>query len=118
MEAFRIIMSKINLIKQKLNSVGVNRIETDVQRPSGCFNLKFLSAFTLCYHKITNILVRIGPKPEPTKHSILLNCHFDTLPDTPGATDDAVCFYIILFEFLRNLIFLLTFFRKDFCFHA
>ena len=62
----------------------------DVHRPSGCFNLKFLSSFTHCYHKITNIAARIGPKAGPSPHSILINCHFDTLPDTPGASDDAI----------------------------
>ncbi|KHJ92280.1 peptidase, M28 family [Oesophagostomum dentatum] len=95
-EAFDIMQRHISAIKEKFLAKGVNRFEMDVQRPSGCFDLRFLSSFTLCYHKITNIIVRVGPASGPTDQSLLLNSHYDSMPDTPGATDDAVACAVMM----------------------
>ncbi|KAI6188299.1 Peptidase-M28 domain-containing protein [Aphelenchoides besseyi] len=76
LDAFKLVTDEIARINGDFNRTGVNRLELDVQRPTGYFNLKFLTPFTLCYHQITNILVR--------------------LPDTPDATDDAVSCSIMM----------------------
>lgn len=78
-------------------------IEIDIQKPSGSFDLAFFQGFTSVYRKVTNILVRISPKNSyPPKDTVLVNGHFDSVPGSPGASDDAVSCAVML-EILRCL---------------
>ena len=78
-------------------------IEIDIQKPSGSFPLDFFSGFTSIYREVTNILVRITPKDYyPPKNTVLVSGHFDSVPGSPGASDDAVSCAVML-EILRCL---------------
>lgn len=79
----------MELIKREINKViqntpnPVNKILYNLQTASGCFNVSLKNvAKTLCYQDIQNIVVKLqSPK---ASESILLNCHFDSVPTSPG----------------------------------
>ncbi|XP_063770059.1 endoplasmic reticulum metallopeptidase 1 isoform X2 [Pseudophryne corroboree] len=89
----------IKEIKQK--SSKVHKITVDVQRPTGSFSIDFLGGFTSYYDNITNIAVKFEPARE-AQHAVLANCHFDSVANTPGASDDAVSCAVLL-EILASL---------------
>nr|XP_061800741.1 endoplasmic reticulum metallopeptidase 1-like [Nerophis lumbriciformis] len=80
---------------------GLHQLSVDVQRPTGSFSIDFLSGFTSFYDRITNVVVRLEPKGG-SKHLMLANCHFDTVANSPGASDDAVSCAVML-EVLHSL---------------
>lgn len=76
-----------------------HKILVNVTKHSGAFPLKFLDGMTNVYRNVQNVIVKIGP-PRPTWNSLLLNCHFDTFPESPGGSDDGAGCAVML-EILR-----------------
>ncbi|XP_077981932.1 endoplasmic reticulum metallopeptidase 1-like [Glandiceps talaboti] len=98
--AFRYLLGELN----KLKPNPVQRLDIDVQRPNGSFTLYFIHQdIGHVYRNITNVIARIGPKGKIKKrHSLLINCHYDSVPGSPGASDDVVSCAVLL-EILRAL---------------
>ncbi|KFD58285.1 hypothetical protein M513_01048 [Trichuris suis] len=97
--ATRLILDEV--AKIKATAKPVHFIHAEIQRPSGCFALNFLNHFVQCYQNVTNIVVRLGISQE-VRSALLLNCHFDSVPSSPGASDDGVSCSVLL-EILRVL---------------
>lgn len=93
------ILQQITKIKSTAKKSIV--IDVDVQRPTGTFVLDFLDGFSSHYFNITNIVVRVSPSANyPPEHTVLINAHFDSVPSSLGASDDAVSCATML-EILR-----------------
>ncbi|KAJ3605196.1 hypothetical protein NHX12_027246 [Muraenolepis orangiensis] len=80
---------------------GPHRLSVDVQRPTGSFSIDFLGGFTSFYDGVTNVAVRLEPRGGAS-HLMLANCHFDTVANSPGASDDAVSCAVML-EVLHSM---------------
>ncbi|KAK7861774.1 hypothetical protein R5R35_010791 [Gryllus longicercus] len=90
----------VNLFKKKIAAITysakkIHKISLDIQKPSGAFPLHFLDGMTNVYRNVHNIVVKIGPHDDPG-HSVLMNCHFDSVPDSPGGSDDGASCAIML----------------------
>lgn len=78
----------VNLIKEEVQNIirtsHKNHIlQLDVQKASGAFNLEFLDGMTNVYQDVQNVVVKIGSHIN-SSHSLLINCHFDSVVDSPG----------------------------------
>ncbi|KAM3846159.1 endoplasmic reticulum metallopeptidase 1 isoform 2-T2 [Vipera latastei] len=93
------LLKQVKAIEIKSNHA--HTISVDIQRPTGTFSIDFIGGFTSYYDNITNIAVRLEPR-RGAKHAVLLNCHFDSLPNTQGASDDAISCSVML-EILHTL---------------
>lgn len=90
----------VDLLTKKLNDIkviaGFNpdlNLEIDVQRPSGSFQLPKggkIGGEVSVYLGIVNVVAKLESKSRPSNDSILINCHFDTKPGSPGATDNMI----------------------------
>lgn len=79
--AIKYLTNSINNIIKDANAN--HKILVNVTKHSGAFPLKFLDGMTNVYRNVQNVIVRIGPN-RPTQSSLLVNCHFDTFPESPG----------------------------------
>ena len=91
----------VDLIRRRLESIqkktkSAHLMSIDVQKPRGSFNLQFVDGLTQHYRDITNIIVKLEPSLHGAKDALLVNCHFDSVPQSPGASDDAVSCAIML----------------------
>ncbi|KAE8739131.1 hypothetical protein FOCC_FOCC015360 [Frankliniella occidentalis] len=97
--AVNFLKNAISLTMQSAKPI--HKIEVDFQKISGSFPLTFLDGMTHVYHDVQNVIVKIGSL-KGSDHSILMNCHFDTVSDSPGGSDDgASC--VLMLEILRLL---------------
>ncbi|XP_054278199.1 endoplasmic reticulum metallopeptidase 1-like isoform X2 [Macrosteles quadrilineatus] len=78
----------------------IHKISQDIQKPTGSFSIPHKS-YKMVYHYngIQNIIVKIGPH-SAVNGSLLVNCHFDSVPLSPGASDDGLNCAVML-EVLR-----------------
>ncbi|XP_043257384.1 endoplasmic reticulum metallopeptidase 1-like [Colletes gigas] len=95
--AIKYLTSIINNIVKEANEN--HKIQINVTKHSGAFPLKFLDGMTNVYKNVQNVIVKISPH-RPTQNSLLLNCHFDTFPDSPGGSDDGAGCAVML-EIIR-----------------
>ncbi|EDS33671.1 conserved hypothetical protein [Culex quinquefasciatus] len=65
---------------------------------TGAFNFTFYgTSMTTVYRNVQNVVVKLVGKSED---AVLLNCHFDTVPGSPGSSDDVASCTVML-EILR-----------------
>ncbi|KAE9417554.1 hypothetical protein Angca_008281, partial [Angiostrongylus cantonensis] len=81
------------------------QFEIDKQNPSGCFDLERFSTdgITICYRNVSNVVVRLSKGYHQQKRlAVLLNCHYDSWPTSPGGSDDLISCALMM-ELIRLL---------------
>ncbi|XP_072018975.1 endoplasmic reticulum metallopeptidase 1-like [Amphiura filiformis] len=97
-KAVNYLLKELDRIKASASGAH-KKIEIDVQRPEGSFTFNILAQPLTHYYKhVTNIVVRMGSarRTKGRARALLINGHFDTVPGSPGASDDAVSCAIML----------------------
>nr|XP_040219943.2 endoplasmic reticulum metallopeptidase 1-like [Anopheles coluzzii] len=78
------------------------QLEVDSQTVTGAFSISLLNqSMTSVYRNVQNLVVRLTGS-DVRQHALLLNCHFDTVASSPGASDDGASCAVML-EILRVL---------------
>ncbi|XP_050071851.1 endoplasmic reticulum metallopeptidase 1-like [Anopheles maculipalpis] len=77
------------------------QLELDSQTVTGAFSISLLNqSMTSMYRNVQNVVVRLVGSD--ARQALLLNCHFDTVASSPGASDDGASCAVML-EVLRVL---------------
>ncbi|KAJ8936603.1 hypothetical protein NQ314_012218 [Rhamnusium bicolor] len=91
---------EINFIKQQAHAN--QKIELDLQVVSGAYNLELLLVDQInSYANVQNVVVKLYGKNNST-NSVLINSHFDSVPTSPGGSDDGIN-VVAMLEVLRKL---------------
>uniref|UniRef100_A0A182JYN7 FXNA-like protease n=1 Tax=Anopheles christyi TaxID=43041 RepID=A0A182JYN7_9DIPT len=88
--------------KVKATAHAVQLVETSHQTISGAYPIAFLgNPLTSVYRNAQNLVVRLVGQEHETG-ALMLNCHYDTVASSPGASDDGGSCAVML-EILRVL---------------
>ncbi|KAK9905035.1 hypothetical protein WJX75_008341 [Coccomyxa subellipsoidea] len=67
-------------------------VEVDREQTTGAVNMVFAGThMTNAYNNLTNIIVSIAPKSALNSKAVMINAHFDSVFESPGASDCAAC---------------------------
>ena len=99
-------IATVNLLRDKLEqlSAASQRYPIEIQHQIADGSFRLVSWGTFDYQQVQNVIARIRLTKAHGSQTpaLLLNCHFDSVPLSPGASDDGVqC--AILIEVLRAL---------------
>ena len=102
----------VDFIRRRLETIqkkakDVHKLSIDVQKPRGSFNLPFVDGLSHSYRDITNIIVKLESETRVSNNALLVNCHFDSVPQSPGKMKILIIF---LFYFIKRNY--KTFFRE------
>ncbi|KAF5307491.1 hypothetical protein FQR65_LT06846 [Abscondita terminalis] len=99
-EAVKFLINAIEKIKKLAHHD--QKIEVDVQIVSGSYYIDYKPDGAInTYNDVQNVVVKLHSK-NPSNFSVLVNAHFDSVPTSPGGSDDGINCAIML-EILQKL---------------
>lgn len=93
---------RAEIMKIQKESNNMQFIYISDQVVSGSFYIKQNLGYASFYHNVQNIVVRLSSRQGGNSSAVLVNCHYDSVPGSPGASDDAFHCAVML-ELLRVL---------------
>lgn len=98
------ILNELYQIQKNVVSTA-HTLQVDTQNVSGQFSMRLKSDFLSVYRNLKNLVAKLDPVSkfeDATENSVLVNCHYDSVVESPGAGDDASSCALML-EVLRAL---------------